>query len=134
MLYFKKNQSNNIVVTWTDRATSDVAPYYILVLTHIATNFEYTMPLLKSANLSEYLERYDKFTILNQFTKEGQYKYIAYESNTSAITGVIGVVETGLAQVEISKQEYARFGDATEYVAYEPATNIFDETFDETFD
>jgi hypothetical protein len=118
MLYFKKNQSNNIVVTWTDRATSDVAPYYILVLTHIATNFEYTIPLLKSANLSEYLERYDKFTILNEFTKEGQYKYIAYESNTSAITGVIGVVETGLAQVEVSQEAYATNAGVTTYVEY----------------
>jgi hypothetical protein len=118
MLYFKKNQSNNIVVTWTDRATSDVAPYYILVLTHIATNFEYTIPLLKAANLSEYLERYDKFAILNEFTKEGQYKYVAYESNTSAITGVIGVVETGLAQVEVSQEAYATNAGVTTYVEY----------------
>jgi hypothetical protein len=123
MLYFKKNQSNNIVVTWTDRATSDVAPYYILVLTHIATNFEYTIPLLKSANLSEYLERYDKFTILNEFTKEGHYKYIAYESNTSAITGVIGVVETGLAQVEVSQETYVTNAGVTTYVEYGEADN-----------
>ena len=170
MLYFKKNQSNNIVVTWTDRATSDVAPFYLLVLTKLSTLVEYSITLRKSNNLSQYKERYDKFAVSYPFAESGQYKYVAYEANyTSPETfyqlynercdadgafysespacafdaflpfspptpSLVGVVETGLAQVEVSKQEYARYGDATEYVAYEPATNIFDETFDETFD
>jgi len=131
MLYFKKNQPNNVVVTWTERSISDAAPFYLLVLTKIATLQTTTIAIAKSANLSQYKERYDKFSISHLFTEEGQYNYVAYESTTASISGVISVVETGLAQVEIAEQEYSRYQKDTIYIEY--PYGIFDFTFDQTF-
>jgi hypothetical protein len=131
MLYFKKNQPNNVVVTWTERSISDAAPFYLLVLTKIATLQTTTIAIAKSANLSQYKGRYDKFSISHLFTEEGQYNYVAYESTTASMSGVVGVVETGLAQVEIADQEYSRYQKDTIYIEY--PYGIFDFTFDQTF-
>jgi hypothetical protein len=119
MLYFKKNQSNNIVVTWTERAQSDAAPFYLLVLTNLTTLQDTLIVLPKVSNLSNFTERYDKFQVLTQFTQGGQYKYVAYESNTTALSGAIGVVETGLAQVETDQAAFASDGGVTRYVAFD---------------
>jgi len=170
MLYFKKNQPNNIVVTWSERSISDTAPSYLLVLTKLATLIEYSITLRKSNNLSQYKERYDLFNVAYPFAEEGQYKYIAYEANytnpadfylnynercdadgafysesTSCAfatflpfapptPSLVGVVETGLAMVEVEKEDFARHEGQTDYREYEPALSTFDQTFDETFD
>jgi hypothetical protein len=170
MLYFKKNQPNNIVVTWTERSISDAAPFYLLVLTKLATLAEYSISLRKSDNLSYYRQRYDLFVINYPFAEEGQYKYIVYEANyTSPATfyqlynercdadgafyseapqcafdrfvpfspptpSIVSVVETGLAQVEMDEEAFARYGSDTAYTEYQTAANTFDETFDQTFD
>jgi hypothetical protein len=131
MLYFKKNQPNNVVVTWTERSISDAAPFYLLVLTKLATLQTTTIAIAKSANLSQHKERYDKFSISHLFIEEGQYNYVAYESMTASISGVVGVVETGLAQVEITEQGYTRYQKDTTYIEY--PHGIFDFTFDQTF-
>jgi hypothetical protein len=75
--------------------------------------------LPKVSNLSNFTERYDKFQVLTQFTQGGQYKYVAYESNTTALSGAIGVVETGLAQVETDQAAFASDGGVTRYVAFD---------------
>jgi len=131
MLYFKKNQPNNIVVTWTERSIESAAPFYLLVLTKLATLQTTTIAIAKSANLSQYKERYDKFSISHLFTEEGQYNYVAYESNTASMSGVVGVVESGLAQVEIAEQQYSSYQNDTTYIEY--PYGIFDFTFDQTF-
>lgn len=126
MLYFKKNQSNNIVVTWTERAQSDAAPFYLLVLTNLTSLQDTLIVLPKVSNLSNFTERYDKFQVLTQFTQGGQYKYVAYESNTTALSGAIGVVETGLAQVETDQAAFISDSGVTQYVAFdtiEPSVN-----------
>lgn len=170
MLYFKKNQPNDVVVTWTERSISDAAPFYLLVLTKLATLIEYPITLRKSDNLSQYPTRYDKFAVNYPFAEDGQYKYIVYEANyTSPATfyqlynercdadgafyseapqcafdrfvpfspptpSIVSVVETGLAQVQMGKQDYSRYGSGTEYVEYDSEVDTFDLTFDETFD
>jgi len=119
MLYFKLNQPNDIVVTFTERSQSEAAPFYLLVLTHIETLIDTLIVLPKSANLSLYTERYDKFTISNLFTIGGQYRYVAHESNTTALSGSIGVVETGLAMVQTNQEAYISDGGPTRYVAFD---------------
>jgi len=124
MLYFKLNQSNDIVVTFTERSQSEAAPFYLLVLTHIETLIDTLIVLPKSANLSLYTERYDKFTISNLFTNGGQYRYVAHESNTTALSGSIGIVETGLAMVQTNQEAYISDGGATRYVAFGNETAV----------
>ena len=60
MIYLSPNTTNTIVVTWTQRASS--GDRYILRLTNIAKNVSTDFTLLKSANLSSYTNRYDKFS------------------------------------------------------------------------
>lgn len=169
MLYFKKNQPNNIVVTWTERSVSDAAPFYLLVLTKLATLVEYPITLAKANNLSQYKERYDKFAVNYPFSEEGQYKYVVYEANYTSpasfyqlynercdadnafysespacafaaflpfsppTPNIVGIVETGLAYVEVAEQEYSRYQNETNYTEYSNYENTFDQTFDETF-
>jgi hypothetical protein len=61
VIYLSPNTTNTIVVTWTQRASS--GDRYILRLTNIAKNSTTDFTLLKSANLSQYTNRYDKFSL-----------------------------------------------------------------------
>jgi len=154
MLYFKKNQPNNIVVTWTERTVDPAAPFYLLVLTKLATLVEYPITLAKASNLSQYKERYDKFLINYPFSEAGQYKYVVYEANYTSpanfyqlynercdadgafysespscafaaflpfsppTPSIVGVVETGLAMVEVEEEDFSRYQNETTYEEY----------------
>ena len=73
MIYLSPNSTNTIVVTWTQRAST--GDRYILRLTNIAKNATTDFTLLKSANLSQYTERYDKFQITLGSVETGSYRY-----------------------------------------------------------
>ncbi len=60
VIYLSPNTTNTIVVTWTQRASS--GDRYILRLTNIAKNATTDFTLLKSDNLSNYTNRYDRST------------------------------------------------------------------------
>jgi len=131
MLYLLSNQSNEIVVTWTERMTNPNALYIVLELRSMATNDIYTYPILKSSNLSLFPERYDNYEFSLAPAVRGQYTYIAYESTSTSATNKIGVLETGLAYIEMGEQAFV---SATNSITYaEPVTNVFDNTFDLTF-
>ena len=119
MLYLLAGQTNNIVVTFTERAKDSDALYYVLELRHIATNDVFTYSWLKTANQSQYTERYDKFAlILDADFPAGQYRYTAFESATSVKSGSVGVVENGLAAVKFDPQDYEAWDNTIGYVQY----------------
>jgi len=159
MLYLLSNQSNEIVVTWSDRCTTTFpfegwAAYQLrctedgalpaevtcgidryaeallipstfeFELRSMATNETTLFSILRSANQSTGLSRYDKFTISVGDISKGQYTYTAYE-------GDIALVESGLAYVQMGEQAFV---SATNTITYaEPSTGTFDNTFDYTF-
>ena len=131
MIYLSPNTTNTIVVTWTQRAST--GDRYILRLTNIAKNASTDFTLLKSANLSSYTERYDKFQITVGSLETGSYKYEVYDTN-STVAAALAVVETGLAYVQVVSLTYNTYGNTITYQPYAAsAVQIFDFTFDPSF-
>ena len=131
MIYLSPNTTNTIVVTWTQRASS--GDRYILRLTNIAKNVTTDFTILKSANLSNYTERYDKFQITMGAVETGSYKYEVYDTS-STVAAAVAVVETGLAYVQVISLTFNTFANTIQYNVYgASAVSIFDSTFDQTF-
>jgi len=129
MIYLSPNTTNTIVVTWTQRASS--GDRYILRLTNIAKNVTTDYTLLKSANLSNYTERYDKFSLAVGSLETGSYKYEVYDTSSTVSTAV-AVVETGLAYVQVVSLTFNTYANTITYQPFYGA-GIFDSTFDLTF-
>ena len=131
MIYLSPNSINTIVVTWTQRASS--GDRYILRLTNIAKNLTTDFTILKTANLSNYTERYDKFQITLGAVETGSYRYEVYDTS-STVAAAVAVVETGLAYVQVISLTFNTFANTIQYNVYgASAVSIFDSTFDQTF-
>ena len=131
MIYLSPNTTNTIVVTWTQRASS--GDRYILRLTNIAKNVSTDYTLLKSANLSSYTERYDKFSLAVGAIETGSYKYEVYDTN-STVAAAVAVVETGLAYVQVVSLTFNTYANTITYQPYAAsAVRVFDSTFDPSF-
>jgi hypothetical protein len=131
MIYLSPNTTNTIVVTWTQRAST--GDRYILRLTNLAKNSSTDFTLLKSANLSSYTERYDKFSIAVGSIETGSYRYEVYDTD-STVAASVAVVETGLAYVQVVSPTYNTYSNTITYQPYAAsAVQIFDSTFDPSF-
>lgn len=131
MIYLSPNSTNTIVVTWTQRASS--GDRYILRLTNIAKNLTTDFTLLKSANLSQYTNRYDKFQITVGSLETGSYKYEVYDTS-STVGAAVAVVETGLAYVQVVSLTFNTYGNSIQYTVFGASdVEIFDQTFDPSF-
>jgi hypothetical protein len=131
VIYLSPNTTNTIVVTWTQRASS--GDRYILRLTNIAKNVTTDFTILKSANLSNYTERYDKFQITLGSLETGSYRYEVYDTS-STVSAATAVVETGLAYVQVISLTFNTFANTIHYNVYGASSvSIFDSTFDQTF-
>jgi len=112
MIYLTASSTNTIVVTWTQRASS--GSKYILRLTSIAKNMDTDFTILKSANLSSYTDRYDKFQIAVGAIEKGSYNYEVYDTNTT-VGAALAVVETGLAFVQIATTDINTYQNTITY-------------------
>jgi hypothetical protein len=128
MLYISPDTTNTLTVTWTER--SGTGDRYILRLTSIAKNTTTDFTLLKSANLSNYTNRYDQFSIAVGSLETGSYKYEVYDTN-STVAAALAVVETGLAFIQTATIGFNTYANTINYSVY--AGGIFDPTFDQTF-
>ena len=129
MLYLNPDATNTITVTWTERAST--GSRYILRLTSIAKNTSADFTLLKSANLSNYTDRYDRFQFVVQSLETGSYKYEVYDTN-STVAAALAVVETGLAFIQTATVGFNTYSNTITYNAF-GSGGIFDFTFDLTF-
>lgn len=131
MIYLSPNTTNTIVVTWTQRAST--GNRYILRLTNIAKNVTTDFTLLKSANLSQYTERYDKFQITVGSLETGSYRYEVYDTS-STVSAAVAVVETGLAYVQVVSLTFNTYANSIQYNVYgATSVRLFDSTFDNSF-
>ena len=131
MIYLSPNTTNTIVVTWTQRASS--GDRYILRLTNIAKNLTTDFTLLKSANLSSYTNRYDKFSIVVGSLETGSYRYEVYDTS-STVSAATAVVETGLAYVQVVSLTFNTFANSIQYTVFGSSDEgVFDQTFDPSF-
>ena len=131
MLYLNPNTTNTLTVTWTER--SSTGNRYILRLTSIAKNTTTDYTLLKSANLSSYTNRYDRFQIAVGSIETGSYKYEVYDTN-STVAAALAVVETGLAFLQTATIGFNTYANSITYNTYlASSVRVFDSTFDSTF-
>jgi len=131
MLYLNPDTTNTLTVTWTER--SSTGDRYILRLTSIAKNTTTDFTLLKSANLSNYTNRYDQFQIAVGSLETGSYKYEVYDTN-STVTAALAVVETGLAFLQTATIGFNTYSNTITYNVYEASDEgVFDLTFDQSF-
>jgi hypothetical protein len=131
MIYLSPNTTNTIVVTWTQRAST--GDRYILRLTNIAKNSSTDFTLLKSANLSSYTERYDKFSLAVGSIETGSYRYEVYDTS-STVAAAVAVVETGLAFIQTATIGFNTYTNSITYNTFlASSVGVFDSTFDSTF-
>jgi len=131
MLYLNPNTTNTITVTWTER--SSTGNRYILRLTSIAKNTTTDFTLLKSANISNYTNRYDQFSIAVGSLETGSYKYEVYDTN-STVSAALAVVETGLAFLQTATIGFNTYANSIQYTVFGASDEgVFDLTFDSTF-
>jgi hypothetical protein len=131
MLYINPNTTNTLTVTWTERAST--GDRYILRLTSIAKNTTTDFTLLKSANLSNYTNRYDRFQIAVGSLETGSYKYEVYDTN-STVSAALAVVETGLAFLQTATIGFNTYANSIQYTVFGASDEgVFDSTFDSTF-
>jgi hypothetical protein len=131
MLYLNPDTTNTLTVTWTERAST--GDRYILRLTSIAKNTTTDFSLLKSANLSNYTNRYDQFSIAVGSLETGSYKYEVYDTN-STVAAALAVVETGLAFLQTATIGFNTYANSITYTVFGASDEgVFDSTFDSTF-
>ena len=131
MLYLNPDTTNTITVTWTERAST--GSRYILRLIGIAKNSTTDFTLLKSANLSNYTNRYDQFSLAVGSLETGSYKYEVYDTN-STVSAALAVVETGLAFLQTATVGFNTYSNSITYNTFlASSVGIFDSTFDSTF-
>ena len=131
MIYLSPNTTNTIVVTWTQRAST--GDRYILRLTNIAKNSTTDFTILKTANLSNYTNRYDQFSLAVGSLETGSYKYEVYDTS-STVSAAVAVVETGLAYVQVVSLTFNTFANSIQYTVFGSSDEgVFDQTFDPSF-
>jgi hypothetical protein len=131
VIYLSPNTTNTIVVTWTQRAST--GDRYILRLTNIAKNLTTDFTILKTANLSSYTNRYDKFSIVVGSLETGSYRYEVYDTS-STVSAATAVVETGLAYVQVVSLTFNTFANSIQYTVFGSSDErVFDSTFDPSF-
>jgi len=115
MLYLITNSNNRINVTWFERQRSGTK--YLLQLTSLSSNETTDILITKTNNLTTKPSRYDVFRFDIPDINEGTYKYIVYDC-TTGINDATGVVETGIAYVELAEQVVKKYAEDITYKEY----------------
>jgi hypothetical protein len=159
MLYLLSNQSNEIVVTWSDRCTTTF-PFEGWAAYQLRCNEDGALPAEVTCGIDRYAEALfipstfefelrsmakaetTSFSILRSSNQsQGLSRYDKFTISVgdlskgqytyTAYEGDIALVETGLAYIQMGEQAFV---SATNTITYaEPSTGTFDNTFDYTF-
>jgi hypothetical protein len=123
MLHLTKGQTENIVLTLTEKATL-TNPNWLFIFKSRVTNETISFVILGSADISTYKERFNSFNIVvhtyfNNKTS-GEYTYSIYEQTSSSNTNpalATGLVEVGQMNLK----------DATDFnfTSYTNTTNTY---------
>jgi hypothetical protein len=121
MLVLTKGVTSNIVVTLTEKQLL-TAPNYLFVFTGRTTLTEIKFVLLNAADVSQYKNRYNKFSINHTlFTnaKIEQYIYNIYEQESTINTDPTGLnlLETGIMELVQAEEVFTSpEGVETEFI------------------
>jgi hypothetical protein len=123
MIHLTKGQTENIVLTLTEKATL-TSPNWLFIFKSRVTNETVSFVVLGNSDLSSYTDRFNSFNIVvntNFATKtSGEYTYTIYEQASSSNinpANATGIVEVGQMTLK----------DATDFsfTSYTNATNTY---------
>lgn len=123
MIHLTKGQTENIVLTLTEKATL-TSPNWLFIFKSRTTNETVSFVILGSADLSSYKDRFNSFDIVvnTYFANKtsGEYSYTIYEQTSSSNTNpanATGIVEVGQMNLK----------DATDFsfTSYNNTTNTY---------
>ena len=123
MLHFTKGQTETVILTLKEKATLS-APNYLFIFTSKVTNLEVKFVLLNNTDLSNYKDRFNKFSlVINTYFANvlpGEYGYTIYEQTSSSNLDpslATGILETGQMALNNSTD--------FEFTTYNATTNTY---------
>jgi hypothetical protein len=123
MLHFTKGQTETVILTLKEKATLS-APNYLFIFTSKVTNLEVKFVLLNNTDLSNYKDRFNKFSlVINTYfvnVLPGEYGYTIYEQTSSSNLDpslATGILETGQMALNNSTD--------FEFTTYNATTNTY---------
>lgn len=123
MIHLTKGQTENIVLTLTEKATL-TSPNWLFIFKSRTTNETISFVILGSSDLSSYKDRFNSFNIVvnTYFANKtsGEYSYTIYEQTSTSNTNpanATGIVEVGQMNLK----------DATDFsfTSYNNTTNTY---------
>jgi hypothetical protein len=114
MIQLTKGATEFIYLTLTEKETIPT-PNYLFVFKNRSTNNEVKFVLLYAADLSQYKERYNKFSIKvdKYFSSKprGQYSYYVYEQTSTSNQDITGLteLESGVMWLNETENVYTEY-------------------------
>jgi hypothetical protein len=114
MIQLTKGATEFIYLTLTEKETIPT-PNYLFVFKNRSTNNEVKFVLLYAADVSQYKERYNKFSIKvdKYFSSKprGQYSYYVYQQTSTSNTDITGLteLESGVMWLNETENVYTEY-------------------------
>ena len=114
MIQLTKGATEFIYLTLTEKETIPT-PNYLFVFKNRSTNNEIKFVLLYAADVSQYKERYNKFSIKvdKYFSSKprGQYSYYVYQQTSTSNTDITGLteLESGVMWLNETENVYTEY-------------------------
>lgn len=120
MIRLTKGQTQNIILTLTEKQLL-TNPNYLFVFTNRSANTVVKFVLLNNADISQYKDRYNEFTIVTNTnfgsSLNGQYVYQVYEqtSTTNTNPADLNLLETGIMELVGTPFEFTEYSTTDTY-------------------
>jgi hypothetical protein len=120
MIRLTKGQTQNIILTLTEKQLL-TNPNYLFVFTNRSANTVVKFVLLNNADISQYKDRYNEFTIVTNTnfgsSLNGQYVYQVYEQTSTTNTNPAGLnlLETGIMELVGTPFEFTEYSTTDTY-------------------
>jgi hypothetical protein len=120
MIQLTKGQTQYIYLTLTEKQLLS-NPNYLFIFTNRSSNIEVKFVLLNAADVSQYKDRYNKFSIVTNTyfgsSLNGQWTYNVYEQVSSSNTNPAGLnlLESGIMMLNQSATVYTEYATTDTY-------------------
>jgi hypothetical protein len=120
MIRLTKGATQSIILTLTEKQLL-TNPNYLFVFTNRSANTEIKFVLLNAADISQYKDRYNEFSIVTNTNfgtaLNGQYDYQIYEQTSTSNTNPTGLnmVESGIMELVGTPFEFTEYQTTDTY-------------------
>ncbi len=120
MIQLTKGQTQYIYLTLTEKQLLS-NPNYLFIFTNRSSNIEVKFVLLNAADVSQYKDRYNKFSIVTNTyfgsSLNGQWTYDVYEQVSTSNTNPAGLnkLESGIMMLNQAATVYTEYATTDTY-------------------